>query len=42
MGLEEEIKQKEFKSKQQRAYLNLIFTYNRKKLWILNNIGFGK
>ncbi|MEI7979621.1 MAG: MarR family transcriptional regulator, partial [Bacteroidota bacterium] len=26
MGLEEEIKQKEFKSKQQRAYLNLIFT----------------
>lgn len=26
MGLEEEIKQKEFKSKQQRAFLNLIFT----------------
>jgi len=26
MGLEEEIKQKEFKTKQQRAFLNLIFT----------------
>ena len=26
MGLEEEIKQKEFKNKQQRAFLNLIFT----------------